>query len=104
LSEDKVDWKAYFKARLKALRDAGLSGPLASKVANAEVKALAAAYDLFAALDELRDAGKSNAAGVIWVGFYAALLTSMPKEIRKTFMEIVLKAAEEMDEEAEAAE
>jgi len=95
-----VDWKAYFKARLKALRDAGLSGPLASKVANAEVKALAASYNLFAALDELRDAGKSEAAGEVWVEFYAALLTSMPKETRKMFMEIVLKVAEEMDEEA----
>jgi hypothetical protein len=99
LPESRVDWKAYFKARLKSLRDEGLSGSLASKVANAEVKALAAAYDLFAALDEMRDAGKPDAAGEVWVGFYAALLTSMPKKIRKDFMEIVLKVAEEMDRE-----
>jgi hypothetical protein len=47
----------------------------------------------------MRDAGKPDAAGEVWVGFYAALLTSMPKKIRKAFMEIVLKVAEEMDRE-----
>jgi len=63
LAEDKKAWKVYFKARLKTLQDVGLSASLASKAANAEVKALAAAYDFFAALDELRDAGRLDGGG-----------------------------------------
>jgi len=104
LAEDKKAWKVYFKARLKTLQDVGLSGSLASKAANAEVKALAAAYDLFAALDEMRDAGRLDAAGELWAEFYATLLIGLPKEDRKKFMKIVLKVAEDMDKEIEAIE
>jgi hypothetical protein len=35
------------------LRDAGISGPLASRVANAEVRVLTAVFDFFETLDEL---------------------------------------------------
>ena len=104
MAEDKKAWKVYFKARLKTLQDVGLSASLASKAANAEVKALAAAYDFFAALGELRDAGRLDAAGKLWAEFYAALLIGLPKEDRKRFMKIVLKVAEEMDKEIEAVE
>jgi len=104
LAEDRKVWKVYFKARLKSLQDLGLSGSVASKAANAEVKALAAAYDLFVALDELRDAGMLDAAGELWLEFYATLLIGLPKEDRKRFMKIVLKVAEDMDKEIEAAE
>jgi hypothetical protein len=104
LAEDKKAWKVYFKARLKLLQDLGLSGSLASKTANAEVKALAAAYDFFAALDELRDAGMLKVAGELWAEFYATLLIGLPKEDRKKFMKIVLKVAEDMDKEIEAVE
>ena len=104
MAEDRKVWKVYFKARLKSLQDLGLSGSVASKAANAEVKALAAAYDLFVALDELRDAGMLDAAGELWLEFYATLLIGLPKEDRKRFMKIVLKVAEDMDKEIEAAE
>jgi len=104
LSEDRKAWKVYFKARLRTLQDAGLSGSLASKAANAEVKALAAAYDFFAALYELRDAGVLDVAAELWAEFYATLLFGLPKEDRKRFMDIVLKVAEDMDKEIEAFE
>jgi hypothetical protein len=35
IHEEKRASKAYLKSRLKKLRDAGISGPLASRVANA---------------------------------------------------------------------
>jgi hypothetical protein len=107
LPEDRVDWKAFFKARLKSLRDAGLSGPLASKVANAEVKAIAAVEDLFTVFDELSDAGRPDMAGTLWAEFYASLLLDMPKEDRRKFLKVVLKMADEMEkflEEIEAEE
>ena len=104
MAKDKKAWKAYLKARLKTLHDLGLSGSLVSKTANAEVKALAAAYDLFTALEELRDAGRLDAAVELWAEFYATLLIGLPKKDREKFMKIVLKVAEEIDREIEAVE
>ena len=45
---------------------------------------MAAAHDLFTALEELRDVGWLDAAGELWAGFYAALLIGLPKEDRKS--------------------
>jgi len=83
------------------LQEAGLSGSLASKVASAEVKALDAAYTLFDMLDEVREAGRLEVAVQLWVEFYATLLTDLPKEVRRQFMEAVLDVAEEIDEKIE---
>jgi len=76
------------------LQDAGLSGSLASKAANAE-------YDLFDALDEVREAGRLEVAVQLWVEFYATLLTDLPKEVRRQFMEAVLDVADDIDKRIE---
>ena len=62
--------RAHLKGRLEILREeAGVSGPLASKVANAEVRALASAFDFFEALNELSEAGKPDIAGELLESF-----------------------------------
>jgi len=107
LAEDKKAWKVIFKAMLQTLQDVGLSGALASKAANAEVKAIAAVEDLFKVFDELSDAGRPDVAGTLWAEFYASLLLDMPKEDRRKFLKVVLKMADEMEkflEEIEAEE
>ena len=104
MAEDKKVLRDYLRGRVRMLQDAGLSGPLASKAANAEVRALDAAYDLFEALDEVREAGNLEVSVWLWVGFYATLLTDLPKEVRKQFMEAVLDFADEIDKKIEAAE
>jgi hypothetical protein len=58
IREERKALRAHLKGRLEILREeAGVSGPLASKVANAEVRALASAFDFFEALNELSEAG-----------------------------------------------
>jgi hypothetical protein len=104
IHEEKRASKAYLKSRLKMLRDAGISGPLASRVANAEVRALTAVFDFFETLDELHDAGKPNVAGAVWVMFFSMLLIELPKVDRREFMEAVLRLADEIDKKSEAAE
>ena len=104
IHEEKRALKTYLKSRLKKLRDAGISGPLASRVANAEVRALTAVFDFFETLDELHDAGEPNVAGAVCVMFFSMLLIELPKEDRREFMEAVLRLADEMDKGIEAAE
>jgi hypothetical protein len=97
LAEGKRVLRDYIRGRVRMLQDAGLSGSLASKAANAEVRALDAAYDLFDALDEVREAGRLEVAVWLWVEFYATLLTDLPKEVRRQFMEAVLDVADDID-------
>jgi len=97
IHEEKRALKAYLKSRLKMLKEESVSGPLASKVANAEVRALAAVFDFFETLDEIYDAGKPEIAGAVWVMFFSMLLIELPKEDRREFMEAVLRLADEMD-------
>jgi hypothetical protein len=104
IHEEKRASKTYLKSRLKMLRDARISGPLASRVANAEVRALTAVFDFFETLDELHDAGKPDVAGAVWVMFFSMLLIELPKEDMREFMETVLMLADEMDQGVEAAE
>jgi hypothetical protein len=101
LAEGKRVLKEYLRGRVRMLQEAGLSGSLASKAASAEVKALDAAYALFDVLDEVREAGRLEVAVQLWVEFYATLLTDLPKEVRRQFMEAVLDVAEEIDEKIE---
>jgi hypothetical protein len=104
IHEEKRASKAYLKSRLKMLKEESVSGPLASRVANAEVRALTAVFDFFETLDELHDAGKPNVAGAVWVMFFSMLLIELPKEDRREFMEAVLRLADEIDKKSEAAE
>jgi hypothetical protein len=104
IHEEKRTLKTYLKSRLKKLRDVGISGPLASRVANSEVRALAAVFDFFETLDEIYDAGKPEIAGAVWVMFFSMLLIELPKEDRREFMEAVLRLADEMDKGIEASE
>jgi hypothetical protein len=101
LAEGKRVLKEYLRGRVRMLQEAGLSGSLANKAASAEVKALDAAYALFDVLDEVREAGRLEVAVQLWVEFYATLLTDLPKEVRRQFMEAVLDVAEEIDEKIE---
>ena len=105
IREERKALRAHLKGRLEILREeAGVSGPLASKVANAEVRALASAFDFFEALNELSEAGKPDIAGELCGEFFATLLIDFPKEDRRQFMEIVLRIADEIDKKSEAAE
>jgi hypothetical protein len=101
LAEGKRVLRDYIRGRVRMLQDAGLSGSLASKAASAEVRALDAAYALFDALDEVREAGRLEVAVQLWVEFYASLLTDLPKEVRRQFLEAVLDVAEEIDKKIE---
>jgi len=102
------DWerglKVYRKGRLLELQEDGLSGVLASKVVNAEVRVIEAVEKLFSVCEEIEKTGKSGIVGMIWAGIYAKLLIAIPKQIRKEFMEAVLKMAEEMEKEEEKEE
>jgi len=62
---------------------------------------LDAAYDLFDASDEVREAGKLEVSVWLWVEFYATLLTDLPKEVRRQFMEAVLDVADDIDKKIE---
>ena len=104
MAKDKKVLKAILKAMQQRLHDMGLSGTLASKAANAEVKAIAAAEDLFTVFDELHDAGRPDVAGALCVEFFASLLLNMPKEERRKFMKVVLKVADEMEKLLEKIE
>jgi hypothetical protein len=101
LAEGKRVLREYLRGRVRMLQEAGLSGSLANKAASAEVKALDAAYALFDVLDEVREAGRLEVAVQLWVEFYATLLTDLPKEVRRQFLEAVLDVAEEIDEKIE---
>ena len=101
MAEGKRVLRDYIRGRVRMLQDAGLSGSLASKAANAEVRALDAAYDLFDTLDDVREAGKLEVAVQLWVEFYATLLTDLPKEVRRQFMETVLDVADDIDKRVE---
>jgi DNA-binding Lrp family transcriptional regulator len=81
IHEEKRASKTYLKSRLKKLRDAGISGPHASRDANAEVRALTAVFDFFETLDELHDAGKTDVAGAVWVIFSACCSLSFRRRI-----------------------
>ena len=74
MAEGKRVLRDYVRGRVRMLQDAGLSGSLASKAANAEVRALDAAYDLFDTLDDVREAGRLEVAVWLWVEFYATSL------------------------------
>jgi hypothetical protein len=81
IHEEKRASKTYLKSRLKKPRDAGISGPHASRDANAEVRALTAVFDFFETLDELHDAGKPDVAGAVWVIFSACCSSSFRRRI-----------------------